>query len=186
MDRERSSASQCEGTSCRFKSGLTDNSEHRNMSVARARQGPQPRTLSSKVKQGREIFAIRHLGSFRPQFVKEWVRHRLHCTQPSRRRILEQLLNHVYRLWCSAWSEHLHRRIVSHCPTIAQPHVIYLVERMGLDLGELVLHIIGIHRLDLFSGRRTENLDNLDQLIDAAFARKQWLAQHQLGHYTSC
>lgn len=61
--------------------------------------------------------------------------------------------------------------IVSH-GAIAQPQVVYLVEWVGLNLRELVFHIVRIHRLDLLPGGRTKNFDDLDQLIDAAFARK--------------
>lgn len=61
----------------------------------------------------------------------------------------------------------------------------YLVERVGLDLGELVFHVVGVHRLDLLSGRRAQDLDDLDELVDAALAREEGLAQHQLGHHAS-
>lgn len=60
-----------------------------------------------------------------------------------------------------------------------------LVEWMGFDLRKLVLHIVGVHRLDLFSGRCAKNLDNFDQLIDTALTREEWLAQHQLRHDTT-
>jgi hypothetical protein len=46
----------------------------------------------------------------------------------------------------------------------------YLIEGMGLDLGELVFHVIRIHRPDLLPGRGSQDLDDLDQLVDARFA----------------
>jgi hypothetical protein len=62
----------------------------------------------------------------------------------------------------------------------------YFRERMWLDLWKLVFHIIRIHRLDLLPRRRPKDLDDLHQLIYAAFSRKQRLSQHQLRHHTSC
>jgi hypothetical protein len=56
---------------------------------------------------------------------------------------------------------------------------------MRLDLRELVLHVVGVHRLDLLARRCTEHLDDLHQLVDATLTREQRLAQHQLCHDTS-
>ena len=53
---------------------------------------------------------------------------------------------------------------------------------MGLDLRKLVLHVIRVHRLDLFSGGCAKDLDDLHQLIDTALTGEEWLAQHQLRH----
>lgn len=44
---------------------------------------------------------------------------------------------------------------------------LYLIERVWLDLGEFMLHIIGVHRTDLFPRRRAEDFDDLDQLVDS-------------------
>lgn len=60
-----------------------------------------------------------------------------------------------------------------------------LVEWMGFDLRELVFHVVGVHRLDLFSGWCAENLDDFHQLIDATLAGEEWLPQHQLRHHTT-
>ena len=46
------------------------------------------------------------------------------------------------------------------------------VEWMRLDLRELVLHVIWIHCPNLVSCRSSEDFDDLDQLIDARFARE--------------
>ena len=57
---------------------------------------------------------------------------------------------------------------------------------MGFDLWKLVLHVVRVHRLDLLARRCTEDLDNLDQLVNATLAGEQGLAKHQLCHDASC
>jgi hypothetical protein len=47
---------------------------------------------------------------------------------------------------------------------------------MRLDLGKLMLHVVGVHCADLVAGRGAENFDNLDKLVNARLAREQWLA----------
>jgi hypothetical protein len=37
-----------------------------------------------------------------------------------------------------------------------------------LDLREFVLHVVRVHRLDLFTRRGTEHLDDFDELVDSA------------------
>lgn len=44
------------------------------------------------------------------------------------------------------------------------------VKGMRLDLGELVLHVIGVHSSYLIASRRAEDLDDFDQLIDAGLS----------------
>ena len=61
----------------------------------------------------------------------------------------------------------------------------YLVEGMGLDLREFVLHVIRIHRPDLISSRRPQNLDDFHQLIDTGFTGEKWLAEHKFRHNAS-
>jgi hypothetical protein len=58
----------------------------------------------------------------------------------------------------------------------------YLIEWMGLDLRELVFHVIGVHRPDLIPSRRSQDFDDFHQLIDAGFAWEERLAQHKLSH----
>ena len=60
-----------------------------------------------------------------------------------------------------------------------------LAERMGLDLGELVLHVVGVHGANLFASGRSQDLDNLDELINTRLAREEGLSEHELSHYTS-
>lgn len=61
----------------------------------------------------------------------------------------------------------------------------YLAERVGLDLRELMLHVVGVHSLDLFPSWCSKDLDDLNQLINSALSREQGLTQHQLCHDTS-
>jgi hypothetical protein len=62
----------------------------------------------------------------------------------------------------------------------------YLTERMRLDLRELVLHVVGVHGADLVPGGRSQNLDNLYQLVNTRLAWEQWLSEHQLRHDATC
>lgn len=54
----------------------------------------------------------------------------------------------------------------------------YLRERMGLDLGELVLHVIRVHSADLLAGWGSQNLDNLHKLVDTRFTGEKRLTKH--------
>jgi hypothetical protein len=60
-----------------------------------------------------------------------------------------------------------------------------LVERVRLDLRELVFHVVRVHGANLIPCGRTKNLDNLDKLIDTGLAREQWLSEHELCHYAT-
>ena len=53
---------------------------------------------------------------------------------------------------------------------------------MWLDLRELVLHVVRVHRLDLLPRWSPEHLDDLDQLVDATLSGEERLPQHQLRH----
>lgn len=61
----------------------------------------------------------------------------------------------------------------------------YLIERMRLNLGKLMLHVVRVHGSDLFSGWSPENLDDLDELIDTRLSWEERLTQHQLGHHAT-
>ena len=61
----------------------------------------------------------------------------------------------------------------------------HLRKGVRLDLRELVLHVVRVHRLDLLPRRGAEHLDNLDELVDATLAWEQRLAEHELRHDTS-
>jgi hypothetical protein len=48
----------------------------------------------------------------------------------------------------------------------------YLTERMRLDLGKLMLHVVGVHCADLVARRGAEHFDNLDELVNARLTRE--------------
>jgi hypothetical protein len=61
----------------------------------------------------------------------------------------------------------------------------YLVEGVRLDLGELVFHVVGVHGADLIASRSSQDLDDLNQLVDARLTREQRLTEHELSHDTA-
>lgn len=63
---------------------------------------------------------------------------------------------------------------------------VYLLPGVALDLRELELGVVGVHLADLFPCRRTQHLDDLDQLVHARVSREDWLAQQQLSQYAAC
>ncbi len=62
------------------------------------------------------------------------------------------------------------------------PWVTNFVERVRLDLGELVLHVVWVHGADLLAGGGPQHLDDLHKLINARLSREQRLTKHQLSH----
>lgn len=50
-----------------------------------------------------------------------------------------------------------------------------LVERVWLDLGKFMLHVVRVHGADLIASWGTKNLDNLDKLIDTRLSGEQRL-----------
>lgn len=61
----------------------------------------------------------------------------------------------------------------------------HLIEWMRLNLREFVFHVVRVHRLDLLSRWRSQNLDDFDQLINSAFTREEGLAEHEFRHHTT-
>lgn len=53
---------------------------------------------------------------------------------------------------------------------------------MGLDLWELVLHVVRVHRANLVARGCAEDFDDLHKLIDARLTGEQWLTKHELSH----
>jgi len=96
------------------------------------------------------------------QLIKEWVNHSINGRESLRRSVLEKARNKLNGSRISL-AEHL-------------------VERMWLDLREFVLHVVWVHRTDLVSRGRTQNLDDFYQLIDTGFTREQRLTKHQFSH----
>jgi len=54
-----------------------------------------------------------------------------------------------------------------------------------LDLGELVFHVVGVHGADLVASRSSQNLDDLDQLVNTRLTGEQRLTEHKLSHDTA-
>lgn len=124
-------------------------------------------TERSKVEQRREILAVGKSCFRVPEFVKEGMDHRLHRSEPARGRVFQKSGDKLQGFW---W-----------CPGTED-----LAKGVRFDLRELVLHVVGVHRLNLLPRRCSQNLDDLNQLIDSALSREEGLSQHQLGHNTSC
>ena len=55
-----------------------------------------------------------------------------------------------------------------------------LLPGVRLDLRELELGVVGVHLLDLLASRGAQDLDNLDELVDARVTGENGLAQHKL------
>jgi len=123
-------------------------------------------TERGKVEQRWEIFAVGQSRLWVPELVKEGVDHGLDRCEPSGWRVFQKTGNQLQCLWRGPGPEDF-------------------VEGVGFDLGELVLHVIGIHCLDLLPRRCSKYFDNLHKLINATLAREQGLSKHQLGHDTS-
>lgn len=91
-----------------------------------------------------------------PQFVEEWLAHGINRRQSLSRRVLQE------------------SRDQFNCVRRGLPE--HLIERVRLDLGEFVFHIIRIHGPNLVSGRCAEDLDDLNKLVDTGLAREKRLA----------
>lgn len=181
MPRERSSGMHCGGTSCRFSSGRTESSVSTHQSPALA---CHVHNLPSRVKlnKGGNSFWLGILAPSPRNSSKKG------CT------IASTALNRAPGVYSRSFATksiasgavrgRKTYKMPSDTPRARTPRT-NLVEWMGFDLRKLVLHVVGIHRLDLLPGRCAKNLDNLHQLIDTALTREQWLAQHQLRHDTT-
>jgi hypothetical protein len=120
------------------------------------------------------------------------VHHRLERPEPHAGGILEQVRDEVDSFGRRAGTEDLpNKRICmsvesrSHATLEQTTMQTNLDEWVRLNLRKLVLHVIGIHRLDLLPRGRSQNLDDFHQLVDAALTREQGLAEHQLSHDTT-
>lgn len=61
----------------------------------------------------------------------------------------------------------------------------HFVKGMRLNLRELVLHVVGVHRPDLVARGRAEDFYDLDQLVNTRFAGEEGLTEHELCHDTT-
>jgi len=148
------------------------------------------RTVMVKLEKSWKIFCaavgvtrIGKSGSWISQLIKEWVDHCLDRRQSLCWCVLEQLGNKVDCGWISL-SEDLHS--ISMCRGIGHHRAFTdLVERMRLDLGELVLHVVWVHGANLVTCWRTQNLDNFNELVDPRLSREKGLSEHELCHDTT-
>lgn len=171
--------------------------------------GSDRELLAREVEQRRHVLACRHLGVGDAEVVKERMAHGFDRRETGRRRVLEQFRDEVNRLGRGPRSEHLDEGMGLQTETWGQLGFDGSA-RIGahLDLRELVLHVIRVHRLDLFASRGTENLDDFDELIDSddasksvnspgkversqrgqrlpRFTGEERLSQHEFSHDTS-
>lgn len=116
-------------------------------------------TMPCKVEQRRQVLEnarrvsrIREFGAGITELIEEGVNHGINGTQALSGRVLKELGDQVQSV-CICLPEDL-------------------AEGVRLDLGEFVLHIIGVHRSNLFARRCAKDLDDLHQLIDARLARE--------------
>jgi hypothetical protein len=143
----------------------------------------------------REIVEFRHIprGSIRvtrvwqtsawvPQLIEEGMYHGIDGRQPLSRSVFKQFRDEIDRVRISL-PEHLQTRKLGQGSVYE--FLAYLTERMRLDLGELVFHVVGVHCADLVSSGGAENFDDLHELVNTRLSREQWLTQHKLCHYTA-
>jgi hypothetical protein len=57
--------------------------------------------------------------------------------------------------------------------------------RMSLDLGEFMIHKVGVHRLDLHPAWCPQDFDDFYQLVDSRLTAEEGSSQHQLSHDTT-
>ena len=60
-----------------------------------------------------------------------------------------------------------------------------LVPRKRSDLWEPVLCVVWVHRKNLLSRGSTQDFNNLDELVNPAFAREDGLSKHELSDDTA-
>lgn len=126
-------------------------------------------TMTRKIEKRGQILdwtiwvtRIRESGRRISQLIKERVNHSINGRQSLGGSVLEEARNQLDGIRLSLAED--------------------LVERVRLDLGEFVFHVVRVHGTDLVSRGRTQNLDNLYQLIDTRLSREQRLTKHQLSH----
>lgn len=111
-------------------------------------------TMACEVEEIREVShlasAMSRVRQFRgrsTKFVKERVHHGVHSRLSLSWRVLEQSGDQVNGIGVGLAED--------------------LVERMRLDLRELVLHVVGVHGANLLPRGRTKYLDNLHELVNS-------------------
>ena len=91
---------------------------------------------------------------------------------------------------CRQWLNSLGRIVrQEHVDEVAGEWVSLVAEDLGpllsFDLRKLERRVRRIHGVNLLASRCAQHLDDLNQLVDAAVAREQRLAKHELTHHTT-
>ena len=128
------------------------------------------------------VTRVRQPGSRISQLVEEGLNHGVNGRQSLRRRILEESGNKVNGV-VGRFAKHLDS--ISRWAT-TEISAAYFIERVRLDLGELMLHVIRIHGPNLVPGGSAKNLYDLHQLIDSRLTREKRLPEHQFCHDAPC
>ena len=100
------------------------------------------------------------------QLIKERVSHGFDGRQSLGRRVFEKFGDKVDGVVVGL-SKHLIDVRQGGVSTVVAGRITHFIEGMRLDLRELVLHVIGIHGAYLIPRRRSQYLDDFDQLINA-------------------
>jgi hypothetical protein len=128
------------------------------------------------------VTRVRQTSAWVPQLIEEGVDHGINGRQPLSRRVFQQLGDQIDRIRIGL-PEHLYMRKLG--SQWIRGFFTYLTERMRLDLGELVLHVVGVHGTNLISGRRAEDFNDLHELVNTRLSREQGLTKHELCHHTA-
>eukprot|EP00968_Pinguiococcus_pyrenoidosus_P017555 scaffold1748_cov258-Pinguiococcus_pyrenoidosus.AAC.7 len=120
-----------------------------------------PHLRFREVEERWQVAPVRQRGVRIPQLVEEGVRAGPQGRQAPQRVVRKHRAHEADGLGRRTRAEHLR-------------------PRMCLDLRELELAIVRVHRPDLLLGRRAQHLDDLHELIYARLPREDRLAQKQL------
>jgi len=115
-----------------------------------------------------------------PQLVKEWMNHGLDSRQALSRCVLQKLRDEIDGARIR-FAENLYLCQLQ-APSVSSTRLNHLAKWMRFDLWELVLHVVGIHCTNLIPCRRSQDFNNLNQLINTGLAREQRLSKHKLCH----
>jgi hypothetical protein len=126
------------------------------------------------------VAGVRQLDVRVSELIEEWVNHGFNGGKALSRRVLKQFRDQVDRVRISLPKD---LRFVSlRCLLFRAEGLSYLVEWMGLDLREFVLHVVRVHGADLITRGRSEHFDDFHELVDTGFSGEKRLTEHQLCH----
>ena len=121
--------------------------------------GSNRKLLLGPVEERRHFTAVGHADLTFSKLVEEGMAESLDCCKTGAGSVLKKSRDEVDGIGRCARTEDLGEGVRS-------------------DLREFVLHVVGVHSLDLFSRRCTENLDDLHKLVDTALAGEKRLPLH--------